>query len=228
MKMEATLRKAAYFGNPFIGLFLSTNNTHTILPADAPPSLVRRAADALGTETVPCSVHMSSINGVYIAMNSNGILLPSGASPETISMLREKTGLNVMASPTPFNANGNNIAANDRGGLVNPDIPAPARKVAEDCLGVELVPAKVAGYKTVGSCCAATNKGFLAHYSATDAEMGELSSVFGAKGLKGTANTGTGFVSICLLANDRGYLAGESTTPYEAGRIEEALDLIGG
>ena len=226
--MEAALRKAAYFGNPFIGLFLSTNNSHTLLPVDSPESIVRRVEDSLGTEPIPCAVHLSNINGIYVAMNSNGILLPAGASEDTASMLKEKTGLNVAISPTPFNANGNNIAANDKGGVINPDIPASARKVAEDCLGVELTPAKIADFKTVGSCCVATNKGFIAHYSATDAEMGQLSSIFGVSGLKGTANTGTGFVSICLLANDKGFIAGESTTAYELGRIEEALDLIGG
>ena len=91
--------------------------------------------------------------GLYIAMNSKGIVLPN--------MMRERdrghrsTGLNVLVSDEKNNAHGNNIAVNNKGGIINPNISHEERKKMEDVLGVELVPMTVAGYSTVGSACLA-------------------------------------------------------------------------
>ena len=225
--MEKNLRRASYFGNSFLGLFLSTNNSHTIFPPDASQSLVDKASAALKTIPLQCSVFDSNLLGVYTAMNSNGMLLPENTSKETAALLKKETGLNVSLFRSKLNANGNNIAANDKGGIANPRLSKKELKAAEDCLGVEIVPMSLCGYTTVGSLCIATNRGFLVHFQASEREREELSGILKVRGMNGTANLGTGFVSVCMLANDKGYIAGEATSVYELGRAEEALGFLG-
>jgi translation initiation factor 6 len=159
-------------------------------------------------------------------MNSRGVVLPwfDGKCAE---MLEKEGGLEVYRSREKFNAHRNNIAVNDRGGIISEEVGAKERKRMEECLGVELVPMRIAEYSAVGALCVATNRGFLVHYAASEEEVEGMEGVFGVEGLRGTANTGTGFVSVCMLANDNGYVVGEKTTAYEMGRVEEALGLIG-
>ena len=219
-------KRAAYFGNSFLGIFASTNNTHTLFPDEAPSTFVVRVCDALGTKEVRCSIGESNLNGVYAALNSKGIILPY-FDRKVAEKIRKETGLEVYASRERMNAHGNNVSVNDKGGIINEHVGSAERRNMEDCLGVELVPMHIGPFTTVGSMCVATNKGFLVHYGATEEEIKALEGIFKVEGMKGTANTGTGFVGVCMLANDHGYIVGQATTAFEMGRVEEALGFLG-
>jgi translation initiation factor 6 len=219
-------RRAAYFGNPFLGLFFCTNGKHTLFPVDTKDSLVKSICSSLGTAPVRVNIQGHNLNGIYVAMNANGIVLPSLTSDEERKLVERETGLSAYVSGEKMNAHGNNIALNDMGGLVNPNVGQKERIEMEGCLGVELVPFSVAGFTTMGSLCVANNKGFLAHYSASPKEIAEMGEVLKVRGMPGSVNMGTGFVAIGLLATDRGYFAGEATSPFELGRVEEALGFI--
>ena len=219
-------RRAAYFGNPFLGIFFRTNGKHTLAPMDAKESLVQEMCKSLGTEQVRVNLRESGLNGVYAAMNANGIVLPAQVSSAERKIVEKETGLGAYVSKEPFNAHGNNISINDMGGLISPHIGQKERIEMEGCLGVELVPFSVAGFTTMGSVCVANNKGFLVHYAATEREIAEIGEILRVKGLPGTINMGTGAVGAGLLATDKGYFAGEATSSFELGRVAEALDLI--
>jgi len=219
-------RRAAYFGNPFIGLFFATNRKHTLFPIDTKEGLRKTICKSLGTKPVVSNVAGYNLDGVYVAMNDNGIILPPVVSKEEKKFLEAETGLSVYVSKEKLNANGNNIAMNDMGGLINPNVNEKERIAMEECLGLELVPFNVAGFSTMGSLCVANNKGFLTHYAATERELAEMEEILKVKGMPGSINMGTGFIGIGLLATDKGYFAGEATSPFELGRIEEALDMI--
>ncbi|MDD2655100.1 MAG: translation initiation factor IF-6 [Candidatus ainarchaeum sp.] len=224
--MASEARKATYHGNPFLGIFASTNNKHTLIPEDASGKFVEKACAALGTEAVMCNVSGTNLDGIYCVMNSRGIVLPKfdGGAAKAV---REATGLEVLVSAERWNAHRNNVAVNDKGGIISEIIGARERKEMEDCLGVELVPMGIGRYKAVGALCVANNKGFLAHYATSEDEMEQLEGIFKVGGAKGSANTGTGFVAVCMLANDKGYVVGETTTAYEMGRVEDALGFLG-
>ena len=219
-------RRAAYFGNPFLGIFFHTNGKHTLAPMDAKESLVQEMCKSLGTEQVRVNLRESGLNGVYAAMNANGIVLPAQVSSAERKIVEKETGLGAYVSKEPFNAHGNNISINDMGGLISPYVGQKERIEMEGCLGVELVPFSVAGFTTMGSVCVANNKGFLVHYAATEREIAEIGEILRVKGLPGTINMGTGAVGAGLLATDKGYFAGEATSSFELGRVAEALDLI--
>lgn len=219
------MRQISYFGNPWLGMFICTNDTHTLIPIDSMKKIEDSVIEGLRTETIKVSAGDSNLIGVYMRMNSNGIILPNIMRETEIGIIK-KTGLNVLLSDEKNNAHGNNIAINNKGGIINPNISHEERKKMEDALGVELVPMTIAGYSTLGSLCLATDSGFLTHYRATDDEMADIKSILKVPGNKGTVNTGTGFVSFGSIANKNGYIVGENTTAFEMGRIEEALGLI--
>ncbi|MCI0504347.1 translation initiation factor IF-6 [Candidatus Micrarchaeota archaeon] len=217
--------KTAYFGNPWIGMFIRTNDEITMLPIDSMEKLEAMVRERLKTDIVKVAMADSNLLGVYVAMNSNGVILPNVARDEEIALLK-KAGLNVYVSKDLNNANGNNIAANDRGGIINPYVSKEEAAAIGDTLGVELVPMTIAGFSTVGSACIATNTGFLAHFRCGEDELAKLKDALRVHGNKGTMNTGTGFVGYGAVVNRNGYVVGENTTAYEIGRLEEALGLI--
>ena len=215
----------SYFGNSWIGLFVKTNNSISLVPIDCPEKLCAKIETALKTTVVRTSVAETNLVGVYTAMNSNGIIVPNLATENEIINLR-KLGINVYASKDKHNAIGNNLAVNDKSGVINEAVSLEEKKNIEDTLGIELQQQKMGGYTTIGSCCIANNKGFLLHYKASEKEIEEVKAVFRIPGNKGTVNMGTGFVSIGLICNDTGYLAGEATSAHELGRVEEALGFL--
>ncbi len=220
------MNKTVYFGNPWIGMFIKANDTVSILPIDSMSKLDDIVKENLKTDiTIKTTIGDSNLLGVYLAMNSNGIILPNIIRDEEIKEIR-KTGMNIYVSKEQQNAHGNNITINDKGGIINPHIRTEERKAIGDVLGVELVPMMIAEYSTVGSCSIATNKGFLSHYKTSEQEMKELEDALKVKGSRGTVNMGTGFLSYGVVVNKNGYVAGENTTAFELGRIEEALDMI--
>ena len=218
-------QQTSYYGNPWLGMFVKTNDRITLLPKDSMDKLEAALRENLKTETVRISVADSNILGVYIAMNSNGIVLPNIMTEEELGTIR-KCGLNVCVSGDRYNAHGNNVAVSDKAGVVNPHVERDEVKKMEDALGVELCPATIAGHTTVGSACIATNNGFLVHYRASEDEMAELKNILKVPGSRGTVNKGTGFVAYGAVVNRNGYAVGEGTTPFEMGRLEEALGLI--
>jgi len=217
--------RCAYFGNPWIGMFIKGNDDFTLIPVDSADKIENKVRENLKTEVVKTTLGQSNLVGVYSAINSSGAVLPNVAVEKEAEIFR-KLGLNVYVSKDRRNANGNNICVNNNGGIINPRIPEGERRKMEDALGVELVSTMLAGYHTVGSSCLATDKGFLAHFKATDEEIKMLEDVFKVKGEVGTVNTGSGFVSYGVVANSKGYIAGEQTTPFELGRVVQAMDFV--
>ncbi len=205
-------------------MFIKTNNEFTLLPVDSLKKLEVRA-ELLGTETVKISVGESNLLGVYVAMNNYGAILPNITTDEEVGRFK-KLGINVYKSNSRHNAHGNNIAVNDKAGMINPNVSVAEKRKMEDALGVELVPMRIAGYSTVGSSCIATNKGFLVHYKSDEDELKKIRKILKVDGERGTVNTGVGFVSYGAVANSKGFIAGETTTAFELGRVMEALGLV--
>lgn len=216
--------RSAQYGNSFLGTFGCSTDRLTFIgnPQDKVSDACRRF---LKTEVVNLTVNGSNLAGIFMAANSNGAVFPEFALKEEVKVA-EKAGLNSLVVKGRHSAIGNNIATNDRIALVNPEIGKENAKLIGECLGVEVVQREVAGYKTVGSACVLTNKGFLLHSKAAR-ELEEFETILGLKGGIGTANMGVPFVGRCLLANSNGYVTGEETSGFEMHRIDEALGFIG-
>jgi translation initiation factor 6 len=216
-------QKAANFGNPHVGLFARASDRLVAADPSASPKLFA-ALESLGAPVVKASFGGSGLAGIHLAMNSNGAVVPSFCEKSEIALLRSH-GLNVLSLSGEFCATGNNIAANDFGAVVNPKIPRATVKKISDCLGVEAVGRRVAGYLTAGSALLATNKGFLAHNRCPGEELKELGGILRAAGVNCTLNTGVAFPSLGAVANSRAAVLGGACTGFEMGRAAEGLSL---
>lgn len=219
------MQRISYFGNSWVGMFFKTTDSLTFVPKDLSEKNEEKIKEELKTQIKRVSVCETNLLGLYLSLNSNGVILPNVSLDREVLEFKS-FGLNVYLSSEKHNAHGNNIAVNDFGGIINPHVDPIERKKLEDVLGVELVPMPLANHTTVGSACLVTNTGFLAHYKSTEEEIAQLKSIFKVSGSKGSVNMGAGFVPYGVVVNKNGYLAGESTSAFELGRVEEALDLI--
>ena len=218
-----SVQKTHNFGNPHIGLFARASDRLVIADVSASPKFLS-SLEQLKVPVVKATFGGSGLAGIFASLNSNGIIISPSCSKEEITLFKSH-GLNVATIPGQFSAAGNNIAANDHGAVANPEIPRAVLKRMSDCLGGEVVPKRVAGYVTSGSCVIATNKGFAAHNRCTEQELKELQSILGVPGANCTLNAGVAAVSIGAVANSKGALFGESSTGFEVGRVAGALGL---
>jgi len=218
--------RTAFEGNPFVGIFAKTNDRLTLLPKAATEKFKGVCSEVLKTQVITASIANSDLLGMFSAMNSNGIVLPSMAYESEVGSLRE-AGLNVAVIDERRTALGNNILVNDYACMINPELSAESAKSISDCLGVEVVKGTIGGYNTVGFAAVVTNKGILTRTNVTDEEFSSLEEFFKVKGAVGTANMGVSFVGLCMLANSNGAVVGETTSGFELSRIDEAFGFIG-
>jgi translation initiation factor 6 len=217
--------RAAIEGNSFLGIFAKTNDSVTLLPKNSSEKLKKICSDVLKTQVITVSISNSSLIGIFSAMNSNGMVLPSLVYDYELHELQE-AGLNAAVVNDRNSAFGNNILVNDSACLVNPAMNSKSIKTIADCLGVEVVKGTIAGYKTVGVMAVVTKRGLLLKSSVADEELSSLESLFKVKAAVGTANMGVPFVGLCMLANSNGFIAGELTSGFELNRIDEALGFM--
>ncbi len=214
---------SAHYGNVFVGAFGCTTDKITFL-GNPQEKHSKICGEVLGNKTTRFSVSGSDLVGLFMAANSKGAVFPEFVFKEEVK-IAEENGLNTYLLQGRFTAIGNNLVVNDKIGLANPEMPKEQIKGIEECLGIEVIQTPIASYKTVGSACVLTNKGFLLHNNAGE-ELERMEELLGLKGGIGTANMGVPFVGICMLANSKGYVSGEQTGGFEFHRIDEALGFI--
>lgn len=217
--MDLKIEKTSFYNNPFIGMFVKTNNKTTFVPKNAPDKLVHHAQSALQTTVTRVYIDQSALLGVFAVMNDSGCVIQDFAEQQDKLALK-KEGLDVLLlknySP------GNNILCNNKAALVNPDIPrAEIRKIG-DCLGVEVFAQKT-GNRFVGTSNVVTDRGLLAYNETSDIELKYLEKIFKVKGTVGTSNFGQTYNGFSIVANDKGALVGGMTTGIEVQRVYEAL-----
>jgi translation initiation factor 6 len=211
--------------SPCVGIFCATNDEFCVLPRDVPKKVARKIAKTLGVEVIQTNIAGSPLVGALLAMNSHGAVVTHLADEDELAELREH--LRVETVHTTLNALGNNVLANDYGALVHEHFEEATLLTITKTLGVR-VAAKgaVAGVRTVGTVCVATNKGVLCHPETSDEELALLEDLFRVPAMRGTVNFGMPYVGAGAVANTKGALAGPRTTGIELGRLEDALGFL--
>lgn len=219
--MTFSIQKASVHKNPFIGLYLRTNDRHTLVAKSAPAKIHAQAKDALKTETVELFINQSPLLGLFCVLNNHGAILAAGAEKEEKALLK-KHGYNVYTlkcSLTP----GNVMLANNHVGLASPELPQPELKPIADCLGIQMHQQPISGMHTLGAMNVLTDLGLFAYNEITDVEFKQLEKLFNVHGTNGTTNNGVPFNSFGVVANRHGALIGEMTSGFEVQRVYEAL-----
>ena len=210
-------------GTPNVGVYASVNESLSLVAANSAPGFVEDIETVLGVETILTTLSGAFVLGSLIRMNSNGAVV--SGMVETSELDRIRSRIRVTVLPDKINAAGNNILANDNGAIINPNLSSAAEKRIAEALGVETVRSAIAGYDTVGSACAASNRGCVCSVNATEEDLTLIRDVLKVEAKKGSVNHGSKHVGAGILCNSKGAVVGDETTPIEMGKIEDGLVL---
>lgn len=214
------------FGNASIGVYSLATERMVIVPPQTSESKVRRLEEWLNVRAIRTTVGESSVIGALACANSNGIILPHLSREKEINAIRSTLDLNIAVMKTRKTAYGNLVLTNDRGAAIDPRLKRKDVKKISDTLGVEAVPAEIAGSPCVGALAAATNKGLLAHPLLKEEERKVLADISGVPVDVGTINCGIPYVATGLVGNRRGVVVGSLTTGPELFIIGNALNVV--
>jgi translation initiation factor 6 len=213
-------------GSASIGVYSLANDKIVIIPKAVPLKKAQRTADWLKVKLIHTSIAGSVLVGALACANSNGILLPHSVKEEEFTAIKSSFDGNITVMETKKTAYGNLVLANDHGAVVDPRFKEHEISKIAETLGVDVVPAEIAGLPYVGSLAVATNKGVLAHPLLKDEERKVLESVFKVPVDVGTINCGIPYVGTGLIANSHAAVAGSLTTGPEMFIIGNALDVV--
>ena len=211
------------YRGPNIGIFVSVNDKFVFIPNGFAKTKAEKLAQYLQTECITTPVANTRLLGILMVLNNHGILLPKTSSSEEIANLRKQTDLNVKILDTKYNALGNLICVNDKGGIVSPVIEKEHVKEIEDVLDIEVMQKKVAGYYQVGAVMQANNLGGIIHPEADEEDIKQFSNILGINIEPSTINGGTPFVSSGMLVNNNAIVVGNLTNGPEIMMLTRAF-----
>ena len=221
--MEAVKYRIA--GSDYVGVFATATDDFLFFGGGITQNGKKFLSEALGVKGIDLFVSNSSLVGLFARANSNGIVLSNLILDEEVKALKEMNlGINITVVDSGLNAIGSNVLANDKIAIVNEDYDQKAIRQIGDALGVEVIGARVDGFKTVGANNILTNRGLVVNNRATEAEKERLEKLSSFKSVRTTANTGSLYIGISAIANSRTVVAGEDTTGYELTRIIDGLE----
>ena len=211
------------YSGPNIGVFTSVNDKFVFIPNGFAKTKAENLARYLQTEYLMTPVANTRLLGILMVLNNHGILLPKTSSPDEIANLRKCTDLNVKILDTKYNALGNLICVNDKGGVISPIIEKEFIKEIEDVLDIEVIQKKVAGFHQVGAVMEANNLGGVIHPEADEEDIKNFSNVLGVNIEPATINSGIPYVSSGILANSNAVVVGNLTNGPEIMTLTRAF-----
>ncbi len=224
--MPAT--KMSIDGNIYVGAYAVATDRFTLIGNNVNAKKAEQITKALYTETISTSINDSYLVGLFIAANSNGMLLPDMIDGGELKRLKAHLGdIRISVVDTDLNALRNNILSNDKVAIVNPRFKEPDIHAICETLGVEVIKLGIGGFNTVGANNILTNKGLVVNNRVTEEEMDMVEQVVGMKCEQSTANMGELNIGLCTIANSSGLVIGEKTSGFEYSRIANTLDIQG-
>ncbi len=220
-----TVYLSSIVGSASIGVYSLATENLVLIPRMVPLDKAQEFADWLKVKLAYTSISGSVLAGSLVCANSNGMLVSNAIREEELEALKSVFEGNITIMDSKKTAYGNLILTNDKGAVVDPRLKETEIKKISTSLGVEAVPAEIAGLPYVGSLAVATNKGVLAHPLLKDEERKILENIFKVPIDVGTINCGVPYVGTGLLANSHAAVAGSMTTGPEMFIIENALDI---
>jgi translation initiation factor 6 len=218
--------KTSISGNSFVGAYCIATDKFAIVGRSASLEVEKRIAEALKVKAYRLNINGSSLVGIYLSANSNGILLPNITDDREAEEIRRTfPGMSVSVLETGPNALRSNILANDRIAIINPEYSTREAAEIGDVLGVEVVRMAVGGYGTVGANNILTNRGIAVNNRAAESETDELKRITHMDSDNATANLGSVSIGLCAVANSGGLVIGNESSGFEISRIASALGI---
>ena len=218
--------KANVHANPNIGLFIYATDDVAIVGPEA-QHLKAEIQEVLQVPVHVTTIAGTSLAGVFLAGNSEHLLVPPIAFEHEVQTLREALDVEVHVFETTHTALGNNLVLNDTGCLAGPMFNEDERERLQELLGLPVHQFSIADIEVVGNSVVHTSKGGIIH---RDAKMTEIDMVKDTlklpQLLPGTANFGQPYVRSGVVANSHGFLIGSASGGPEITNADEALGFI--
>ena len=211
------------YSGPNIGIYTKVNNQFVFVPNGFAKTKAENLANYLQTDYLTISIANTRLLGILAVLNNHGMLLPNTCSQGEIDHLKKHTDLNIKLLDVKYNALGNLICVNDKGGIVSPTIDKKYVKEIEDVLDIEVIQKKIAGFYQVGAVMSATSNGGIIHPLTDEDDVSTFSNILGVKIEPATINGGIPFVSSGILANDNAIVVGTLTNGPEIMMLTSAF-----
>ena len=211
------------YSGPNIGIYTKVNNQFVFVPNGFAKTKAENLANYLQTDYLTISIANTRLLGILTVLNNHGMLLPNTCSQGEIDHLKKHTDLNIKLLDVKYNALGNLICVNDKGGIVSPTIDKKYVKEIEDVLDIEVIQKKIAGFYQVGAVMSATSNGGIIHPLTDEDDVSTFSNILGVKIEPATINGGIPFVSSGILANDNAIVVGTVTNGPEIMMLTRAF-----
>lgn len=211
------------YSGPNIGIYTKVNNQFVFVPNGFAKTKAENLANYLQTDYLTISIANTRLLGILTVLNNHGMLLPNTCSQDEIDHLKKHTDLNIKLLDVKYNALGNLICVNDKGGIVSPTIDKKYVKEIEDVLDIEVLQKKIAGFYQVGAVMSATSNGGIIHPLTDEDDVSTFSNILGVKIEPATINGGIPFVSSGILANDNAIVVGTLTNGPEIMMLTSAF-----
>ncbi len=215
--------KLSILGSDYIGAFSLANDSFSLVCKSSTKGEHSAMVRNLEVPVHDFTVNGSDLIGIYAACNSHSLILPSATyASEAKAIKKQLDDVNVAVFDTDLNALGNNILANDRRAIINPNYSSKEAKKIADIMDVEVVKMGVGGFETVGANNLLTNSGIVLNNRVTEEEEALLKELFKSVS-QSTANLGALSIGLCAIANSKGLLVGRATTGHELVSMSEGL-----
>ena len=219
------LFKTYFHQNPNVGLCGFANDKFALLPYIASQKQEEEIANVLQVPVHKVNVCGTSLLGVFIAGNNNGILLPH------IIFESEKKHIDNWKIPhtilqTDHTALGNNIVATDDAALIGPDIEPVKNDIRKALKVSKIAVFAVQNIPVVGAMMVLNGKGCLMSAIASSEEVDYVQKFFKVPVTKGTVNMGSPYVRAGIMTNSKGFIFGDRTGGPEAVNIDSALGFL--
>ncbi|MBT5022396.1 translation initiation factor IF-6 [Candidatus Woesearchaeota archaeon] len=212
-------------GNPNVGLYGFCTDKFCLLGSEVSKRIADDVSKALGVPVLQTTICGTSLIGVFVAGNSNKIIVPSIVFDSELEFLK-KNNIDVTVIDTKLTALGNNLLVNDTGCLANPDFSSDVKKRIREALGVPLKPGTIAGLPTVGSLAALNSDICLTHPDIDNEELEKIENLLGIKVKTGTVNMGVPFISSGAICNDSGFVIGSVSGGPEVAWFDEVMGYL--
>ncbi len=203
------------YKSPNVGIFAKSNDSVVLLPYGYAETKTIKLIDYLEVDPIFVSIAGNRIIGPMVVLNNNGMILPSLATDDEITYLKQMTGLNIARLESKLTAIGNLITANDYGAIVSPLFNGEFDKQIEDILGINVYTMSVAGFNQTGSMIVSNNQGAAIHPKASEKEIETISSVLKVDVEPLTINGGIPYLSSGIICNSKSLVVGSLTTGPE-------------
>jgi translation initiation factor 6 len=198
-----------------VGIFAKSNDSIVLLPYGYAETKSKKLVDYLEVEPIFVSIAGNRLIGPMVVLNNNGMILPSLASDDEITYLKQVTGLNVARLDSKLTAIGNLISANDHGAIVSPLFKGEFDKQIEDILGINVHTMAIADFNQTGSMLVSNNYGAGIHPKASEKEIEIVSSILKVDVEPLTINGGIPYLSSGIICNSKSLVVGSITTGPE-------------